>query len=643
MRFTYCTILIFFTLRVFGQTPATEIKRLKTATDREKPALCLSLSRYYAQAQPDSAVNYANLGIRAAEAMHDDRSLAELLLQSGDINRLHHHQELARGFYNEALGIFRHLKDDRGLAQAYDALGILDDDNADFKLAMQYEQDSRGSGDVIATYTAMGKAAEEKGETDKAISHYLRALAQYEQRGQYPQTYFSLLQSIGKLYALKGNTRIALHYLQEGIRDSLQQGAPDEASRFMDAEGEAFEESRDEKDALRAYKQALDNAKRDGQPDEQAEALLHIANVLKTSDSYSSIADLKEALRIARKIAQPDLEAKIYAALSSAYRQQKNYGSALFALEEQHRLLDSLLAADTIKDIRALDTSYALERSHEKVTSLQTTNREEGWLIASGIVILLVIVGLLILLWRSLSKVKALNTELEASNRIKDTLFSVIGHDLKGPAASALQLFELLEAGDISEKEMKELIGDLRRQTNASLDLLQALFEWGRAQLQGIQVNPVDFQASEVVERCIRLLAGQAADKQLQLHAIVATDIKIHADANHFAFVIRNLIANAIKFSYPGGEIDVAAEQRKDSNEVIFSVLDHGVGISNEQVSRFQTTNLKVNFGTQKEKGSGLGLLLAKDFVRANGGRIWLKSTEGKGTTFFIALPASQY
>jgi signal transduction histidine kinase len=257
------------------------------------------------------------------------------------------------------------------------------------------------------------------------------------------------------------------------------------------------------------------------------------------------------------------------------------------------------------------------------------------------LLVLAVISGLLSLLWRYLRKVKRLNSELAASNNVKDTLFSVIGHDLKGPAASALQLFELLETGDISEGEMKALIGDLRKQTNASLDLLQSLFEWGKAQLQGIKVNPSDFSIADIIERCIQLLSQQAADKQITLNADVPAGLQIRADPNHVEFVIRNLLANAIKFSYPAMQIYIQAQSLPDTAEVQVAITDHGVGINAEQQALFKVSNLKVSFGTAKEKGSGLGLLLSKDFISANGGRIWLNSQEGKGTTFFVALPAA--
>jgi len=628
-RFFTTLLLIGVALNGLAQTPAQQIRNYRV------------LSQRYAQDQPDSAVYYANKGVAIAETQKDYAALADLLLQLGEVNALHRHQELARRFYNESLDLFRRLHDVPGIARTYDALGALDGDSADFNRAMRYYHDSRDSTGISATYTAMGKAAEEKGQTDQALSFYLRALTQYEHRRLKPEAYFGLLETIGRLYERKGDTEKALRYLKEGVRDSIGQGTPEEVAHLLNAEGEALEQRNDKTAALDAYKKALADARKYHQPDEQAEALLHIADILKKTDAGNSIADLKQALTIAQTLHQPQLEARIYAALAAVYRQQKDYNEAMVALEEQHHLVDSLLSADTVKEVSALDSSYALESAHEKMSYLEHVDRLEKLLLWCGLAVVVVILILLLLLWRFLKKTRRLNAELTASNRVKDTLFSVVGHDLKGPAGSAAQLFELMDTEELPPDEMKLMVKELRKQTAASLELLQALFEWGRAQLQGVNVQPVHFNPRPVVERCIHLLGQQASFKGIQINNHLPENLNLHADANHFEFIIRNLLSNAIKFSYEGGVITVGAEMPLQKREVIFSVSDQGIGISHDQQAIFLSGNLKVSFGTQKEKGSGLGLLLTKDFIKANGGRIWLSSEEGRGSTFYVAMPAA--
>ncbi|MGN6397116.1 MAG: ATP-binding protein [Mucilaginibacter sp.] len=648
MMWRLSTLFLLYSFSLFAQSPLPfKISKLKTASDNEKLKLFLELSQDYTAAQPDSAVYYANRGLQLAQKQSNWNAQAVLLLQLGRINAAHHHDGLARRFYNEALSISRHTQDVAGIANAYDELGLLDAEDQDrsslnpnLTRAMKLYHSSSDSSGIIESYAQLGKVYEQKGEAEKALSYYQRALAQYERQKIKPEAYFILLEDIGNLYMKKGKPQIALTYLQEGINNSRKAGLRDTEVSLLNEEGIAYQDEGQQTKALSLYKNAFESAKKYKQPEEEAKALINIASVLQKQNSNKSLADLKEAMRIARTIKQPQLEARILEAMAGVYRQEQNYKEAMNALSEQHRLLDSLLQADTAKDIAALDSSYALETSYEKIGALQQTNKHVKSELQIGWIILILVLLILVLIWLYLRKIKRLNQELKASNKIKDTLFSVIGHDLKGPAASAVQLFEMMETEEFTAPELKGMIIELKKQTNASLELLKSLFAWGKAQLQGIEVNKADFLAKELIDRCITLLAPQASQKNITIKDNAPANLKVHADADHFEFVIRNLLSNAIKFSHPGGIIEVEAKIQ-DNNEAVFSVSDHGVGITKAQQHIFLTGNLSTSFGTAKEKGSGLGLLLTKDFLKANNGQIWLKSRENEGSTFYVSLPAA--
>jgi len=641
--FLFCCL---FPLMGFAQHSAELISRLKRAPESEKAKIYLALSQSYMEQQPDSAVHYANEGMRLAEKRGDQTMQATLLLQLGKINALHHHNSLAKRFYQEALGIYRELRDAEGTARCDDALGQLE--GAEKKLplaageldrAAKLYAGQRDSSSTAEAWEELGKVYAENGDRKKALQYYQKALLFYERRKVTPSAYFVVLENISELYQKNGDSASAMHYLDRAVRSSRVNPGGTEV-HLLNEEGMVLEQDKDPAKALIAFKEALADAKKYRQPQEQAEALIHIAELLRKQDAGASLGDLKTALSIATDLHEPQLEARIYAAMAIVYRQKKNYKEAMDALEEQHRLVDSLLNADTTKDIAALDSSYVLESSREKIGGLQKVNREE-----SRELLLSVILGVLTLLfaiglWFYLRKIRQLNEELKTSNKIKDTLFSVIGHDLKGPAGSAAQLFELMETEDFTEEELRGMIGELRLQTTASLELLQALFEWGKAQLQGVKVNPSDLDPAPVIERCIHLLSQQAAQKNIAINQELPLNLRIHADTDHFELVIRNLVSNAIKFTKPHGHIEIGAQPGK--HECVFYVRDSGIGISAAQQAVFRTGQMQVNFGTGREKGTGLGLLLVKDFVKANQGRIWLESEEGRGTTFFVALPSAQ-
>jgi len=643
--------LFLFSLLPFAalaQQPAGLLLRLKNAPESQKVKILIELSAAYTESQPDSAVHYAQAGIKLAEKLGNQKGQALLLLQIGEVNAFHHHTELARKFYNEALGIFRSMHDAQNIAYTYDKIGLLDGEEQnvsrathDLQQAMTLYGDSRDSTGILETYADLARVYEEKGNIDKALSYYLRALVLYEQHKMRPDAYYIVLENIGNLYLKKGDKKTALHYLQEGVHDSDHDGRRDTEVYLMDEEGKVYQDEGKQPQALKMYKEALTEAKKFNQPGEEVKALINIASLLKNENAATSLNDLRQALDIAQKIHQPQLRARIYEAMAGVYRQEKNYREAMNALEEQRHLLDSLLQANTAKDIAALDSSYALQDSLEKIGHLQKVNKRDETALQLGQVILAAIAIILALLWLYLRKMKRLNLELKTSNRVKDTLFSVIGHDLKGPAASAANLFELMETEDFTETELRGMIAELRKQTTASLELLQALFEWGNAQLRGVDVKPVDFDPKPVIERCISLLSQQASQKNIRISDQTPGYMRLYADADHFEFVIRNLVSNAIKFSHEGGAIEIDAGKGTAQKEIIFSIRDHGIGISKGQQEVFLTSNLKVSFGTRKEKGSGLGLLLTKDFVKADKGRIWLESEEGEGTTFHVALPAA--
>lgn len=633
----------------FAQSAPTLISRLKTAADGDKVHVYVLLSEYYAKEQPDSAVHYANEGIKLAESRNDRQGQASLLLALGDVNRLHQHHELSRSFYNEALGLYRRLRDPAGVAHTYDQLGILDGDPEHFGKALQYYRDTRDSSGLVETYEALGRSFEEKGDREKALSYYLRALTQYEHRGLRPEAYYVLLEDIAKLYQRKGDSTRALQYLKEGLHKNDQHDAGVSEIRLLTEEGEVEEQEHDPLKALALFKQALEEARKNRQPDQQAEALIQIAGILKQQDASASVRDLHQALEIAETLHEPKLSARIYEALAGIYRQQKNYGEAMGALEAQHHLLDSLLNADTVKDIAALDSSYLLETSREKTGRLQEMNRRETAELWLAVVAAIAVLLTSVLLWRFLrqsrkfnGELRQLNTALTNSNQIKDKLFSIIGHDLRNPIGGITQLLAVMEEGGLSEEEAHELVTEMRKQGNVTLEILNALLNWGEAQLKGVHVKAADFSIGDSVRKNIQALQQQASNKSITIIDNTLPDTTLHGDINHFEFLVRNLLSNAIKFSFPDKDIIVAAELNPNGKEAIFSVQDHGKGISPAQQEQFRNTEMEIAYGTKGEKGTGIGLMLCKEFIKANGGRLWLESELGKGSTFYFSFPLAK-
>ena len=230
--------------------------------------------------------------------------------------------------------------------------------------------------------------------------------------------------------------------------------------------------------------------------------------------------------------------------------------------------------------------------------------------------------------------------ELIKSNAMKDKLFSIIAHDLRGPVGnfgSALEV--LIENLDTFDKEtLSEILIDLKNSASRSYELLQNLLKWARSQNNTIEFAPTSQNLNNIINENIDLLQSSAAQKQITITTDIKDEISVFADENMLKTILRNLLSNAIKFSFNRGLVVVKAKKADDFAEIV--VKDFGVGIKTENLEKLVSTHEHFStYGTANEKGTGLGLNLCKDFVERNGGKMTIESKEGAGTEISFNLP----
>lgn len=228
------------------------------------------------------------------------------------------------------------------------------------------------------------------------------------------------------------------------------------------------------------------------------------------------------------------------------------------------------------------------------------------------------------------------NTELTQLNHIKDRLFSIISHDLRSPINSCYSLLDIMGQGKLTENEFKELSRTLTVQISDVKDLLNDLLNWSKSQLDELTVRKEKVNLQSLVAENFRLFEIQAAPKQLKLNNDLSETEYVIADINMTKIIVRNLISNAIKFSKKGGLIEVGSRQVDDHIE--FRIRDNGVGISQDNLARIFDKQGYTTSGTKDEKGTGIGLILVKEFVEKNGGSVTVDSVEGRGSTFAFTL-----
>lgn len=233
--------------------------------------------------------------------------------------------------------------------------------------------------------------------------------------------------------------------------------------------------------------------------------------------------------------------------------------------------------------------------------------------------------------------------QLTASNVTKDRLFSIIGHDLRGPlsAISSLSDIYLQDDKNFANKEIQPVFEGLKSAADYGFNILENLLQWSLSNTGDLVANPELIEPVKLLNDVISGIRHLIEQKELKLKMNFAEECIVFADPNMVSTIIRNLIHNAIKFSHKNGQIILQCSMT--SNEAIIRIEDQGIGMSEEaRESILSKSDFDSRFGTNNEKGSGLGLVLCKEFIRQNNGKFWVTSEENKGSAFSFSLPLSK-
>jgi two-component system, sensor histidine kinase and response regulator len=232
------------------------------------------------------------------------------------------------------------------------------------------------------------------------------------------------------------------------------------------------------------------------------------------------------------------------------------------------------------------------------------------------------------------------NARLSELNATKDKLFSIIGHDLKNPLTAILGYADLIitDIDNIAPDRLKSHLTQISNASNQLYGLLENLLEWSRSQTGRMEFSPARCDLQKLVENCTGFVAHNAAMKEIEILSDVEQGSHVFADNRMLDTVLRNLISNAIKFTPNGGEIRIRATRA--DGEVEVSVADTGVGITEQDANKlFRIDAAFSTAGTAQEQGTGLGLILCKEFIDKHQGKIWVESVLGQGSVFRFTLP----
>lgn len=510
------------------------------------------------------------------------------------------------------------------------------------------ERVARDGREYFNLLVEMGLTYLSVGDLTTAKNYMIEGLLYYESVGDH-RNYFNTLYNLGDILIereaydsaislyLQVINNVPIHRGEELINPSKGQiarsfmlkGAYNEAIRWQ-REGLAGERKID------AYSEMIDSHST------MAAAFVGLGEMDSASYHFG------EALRYASRFMVLEKMLSMYQLQSRVYAEAGYYEKAFLAGQRAATLADSVKGIQ-IREIQLdLREKYETEKKEAENVLLTEQNEVQRMFLIIVVCLFLIALGTVIFIYRLQKKTQRLNemissqsVQLNQLNQTKDRLFSIISHDLRGPisafesVASLVQNF--LNKGDI--RKVEEIVVQVEKSSKNLRMLLDNLLNWSLSQQGGITIVSQSLALPSLVDEVLDTLAVSAEAKNIKFIREIE-NISVYADYDTLTTALRNLISNAIKFSPFGAVITVAAV--REGEEICVRVIDQGLGIPSDQLSKlFKVDKSKVRKGTAREAGTGLGLILVKEFVEMNQGKLSVASTEGEGSTFTIRLPTA--
>ena len=395
---------------------------------------------------------------------------------------------------------------------------------------------------------------------------------------------------------------------------------------------------------------------------------------LKMKEYDRCLSNLQKSLSISEKYGYKDYIRDYHKILYKVYFDKKEYTKAFETQNTYLTMKDSLSSKDIDELISKLRISYDLEKKEaelisvnkDKIIQREILNRQRLIILIFGLAFVFLAL-LAIVLYRMNGHKNRANIKLEKQkneileknheiqnkneeilrqadelqklNDLKDRLLSIISHDFRSPLNSLGGTLYLINSGDLSQEEIISISKKLEENVKRTTYLLDNMLYWAKSQMKGIEIAPGLIALKKLVNDNIKLFEPQVKKKNINFINEIPDDIFIFADENMIDLVLRNLISNAIKFTKKEGHVSILANRNGDMIEI--KITDDGVGMDKETAKRIFSHENYTTIGTEKEKGTGLGLIICKEFIEKNGGEIWVESEMNIGSVFRFTLPAN--
>lgn len=634
--------------------------RLRTGNPdaMEKLDLFIRLAEGLQDNEPRRAVMFGKKGIELLANMEipEDKSksrLRLLLAITMGLKNMSDHEEALK-YSGQGKKLAQQNNDNHFLALFYNEdsrlYGLLGDMELSVKRAIQAVHLFESLGDLknlAEGYKNIGNIYSDMNNNKQAMNHYLKAKQLMEELGD-RRGKAKMLNNIGLLYNRAGQRDKALNYYQQSLaimeEEKWDIGQVVELGNIANV----ISDKGDDESSYRYSLRALEISKRIGNKRLIAILMANMGVSLRKLGRYKEALKLVyEALDIAKEIKNKDIIRNFHEELSYIYDAMEDYTNAFKYLKKYKKNNDEIFSADAQKGISEALLQYNTAVKEKEIQQLTRDNRVKQLKLEQQTMIryffmaitLLILIMTLLLFNRYRIKRKA-EIQLKEMNASKDKLFSIIAHDLGSPLNSLLLSTAFLEEKfpEMSKEEVKDFLHQINDNASFMSALLENLLHWSVSQLGKMEFSPEAMDIHDTARDTLRLLEPTAREKQVDMVCNIPPGTGVYADKRMVDAVMRNLVSNAVKFTNGGGKVEISCTINDSFLEI--KVRDNGVGIPTDvKDTLFTLSHASGTRGTAGERGTGLGLVLCKELVEKQGGRIQLESKSGCTVAAFT-LPA---
>ncbi|MFZ6665916.1 tetratricopeptide repeat-containing sensor histidine kinase [Peijinzhouia sedimentorum] len=653
--FSIFYIFLFGNIAAYSQNSSSKIDEILSMKDgMEKLDAYLQVIRTIHTNYPDSTLALTPDALRLAQLQKDKLKEAEVLYSESiaqSVKGLTSDAiDAARLALNAAKSTGDMLYESRiisHLGTIYGDIGNYAEAAKLFDQALKISEKQNDSLGVINGYLRLGVIQSFQNQDKEAIDYYNQSL---EIARAYKRTNSirSILNNIGISYAKQNLFEQALIYFHEA-EELEREGEPNISNftQLLGNIGQAYYHTKNYNESLKYLKEAEEITQANSS---SINPTVKINNNVNFGKLYMAIGQndqaeiyLNDALAISNDYNYLPGKQTANEQLTEFYISTGDFEKALKRAEIANDLRDSIYNAEKFEIIENLKTRYEVEKKDAELTLLADLNESRTFqrnLMGFLTIVIMILFGFMYRNYtnkiKSNKELMTKQEELEETNRMKNKLFSIIGHDLRGPFQGLLGGLLLIQDGAFSDAEKKDFIQRLIESGKATHEVLESLLIWGKA--QSFESNPEKLNSKKLIEDCIKPYKEAARQKNITLVNNAEEEFNVLVDYKEFEFVLRNLINNAIKYTHPDGQVSVNTKSIGEKLKI--DIIDNGVGIPSYRLPGiFELDQIQSTTGTKNEAGSGLGLVVCHDLITKNKGEIMVESEQGHGSKFSIILP----